>query len=717
MKSGFVYLLLLFANGMVVFAPQFPEMQASFRSIEVRLIPDFQQGSLAASAVYRMTPKADSARRLLFLVHDLEFDSVRISGAQVAFRKEADTLIIVPEKPLAAPFDLEMWYKTQFARGVHCVSDSLWVSSRQPGAQAGWMPLVDHPSVYSLLQISAELPKGMSLAANGMASGIDSISGERFLHRFESGDAVRLVDAGWIFGRFNTFTLADSSRIIRLMGEKSTVPADSLLRLAATASQAFSAIERWLGQPLPVATPLVAVLPDLYWERRTATTGFSQVSPVKGDLHHSVKMAAIKQVFGGLVFPSDSVAERWMASALTKVHKDIFGEVQSMYDIPWLEDPARPIARFQISDAVLRRWAQVRGEAEAQDLMQWAWEADGLSHFGMKTISETTRSGPVITAKWIDAKPKPLVELMLDSLDVCEITLVTTLRRDTLRFPVKLDSTVIVTLEMRPDVRNFYIESAPENAIQHVIKPEAFWIHQARTSKTVQQKQEGLRGIKGARKNPDLQLFLFDLLKTEKNPALRAECLATLASYMNGATGSNSLFMDELASPDTAVRKQAVRALRFYGQNTDHASRLVAELRKTRDASLRLEIVKSLSVAMDSTAWMRFTDRMVLRGEHADLSVYTVDITLKKFQPSSVHQFYSRWMAGSLSPWMRAALLNRLDPSHPKALEFVVSALSSRDARVRAAAWKWSLSWSVTQGFDPALIASLKANRDRRVRM
>jgi hypothetical protein len=662
---------LLLLRSIITFHPEsgevspFPEMQATFQSIRVSLEPDFENGGLRGRAEYRMMPRAGNAERLVFLVHDLVMDSVRLSSGGASVQIEGDTLRIIPARPLTAPFNVLFVYHTGRVSGVHRTADSLWVSSLEKSAQAGWMPIVDHPSIYTAATIEAVVPAGLTFIANGQRGKAEPLETGFVRQRYETAEPVRMQDLNWQLGRFREVMLADSTRFITLFAEKTATQTDSLLGIARHFAKAFSAMEQWRGEDLPYTTFSGVILPDLFWESRTEVPGLARLSTLEADAETMARLSVVRQVLGGVVFPADSVASRWFSSAHPALYTTLFGKEPVLKHIPLLHYRARGFAGFSVSEAVLKRWARYPAEAEAQDLLQWAWEADGRSHFGLQAADKIAARGPVITVRWIDSKPKPKVELTLDSLATLNVRVGAVLRRDTIWTAVNLTAEEVVEVEMRQDARNLVVRDVPEGGLVLFEKPEAFWIHQVRTSGNFPEKMEGLRALRGVRNNPDLQLFLFDLMKTEKNPAVRSEVLSTLAAYLNGATGSLQLIMDELNNPDSSVKREAIRSLRFYGVNADIFSRLNAELRRNHTPSNRKELVISLSAASDSTAWLRFVERLVLRQEHPDVLEIALQETARRYRNFGSSPLLERWITGRTTPRVKAVLMAYVSKTAP----------------------------------------------------
>jgi len=159
-------------------------------------------------------------------------------------------------------------------------------------------------------------------------------------------------------------------------------------------------------------------------------------------------------------------------------------------------------------------------------------------------------------------------------------------------------------------------------------KPFLFWMYQLRNDDEEERRAEAANGISSYSDNPDIELLLNDVLRSEESDMVIAEVLKSMSEITDGASGTDERFMQFSGSNYAMnIRIAAVEALSNYEGNERVISRLQNIIRQESSDSLQTTALQSLSKIVDTERLAGITSSFIAGNQipdHVPFLLYTL---------------------------------------------------------------------------------------------
>jgi aminopeptidase N len=214
-----------------------------------RIEPNIATGFVNGLVTIRLDTTGEDAAAFEFAAGDLEIDSVRESGAAVAFVKLDRRLVVTlpTARAAAGRRDIEIAYHGTPRRGITFARDAEQVTTAF--ATSDWMPCVDAPSERATLDLTVVVPAGLVVAASGRATG-DKREGGRVASRWRLDRPAPCYLFGFAAGRFGEARDRTGDVQLRYLGPPTLTPAQLREAFAAT-SDMLDFFATKSGMPYP----------------------------------------------------------------------------------------------------------------------------------------------------------------------------------------------------------------------------------------------------------------------------------------------------------------------------------------------------------------------------------------------------------------------------------------------------------------------------------
>jgi hypothetical protein len=116
---------------------------------------------------------------------------------------------------------------------------------------------------------------------------------------------------------------------------------------------------------------------------------------------------------------------------------------------------------------------------------------------------------------------------------------------------------------------NMYVLDDDSLVVFNEVKPAEFWRFQLRNDADYLKRLEAARGFGSVIDDPDIQLFLQDLVRSEPDENVRQRLVQSYAQLTNGARGTQQRFINWLTDNSKLVRSASLEALKRYPGNPD----------------------------------------------------------------------------------------------------------------------------------------------------
>ena len=133
---------------------------------------------------------------------------------------------------------------------------------------------------------------------------------------------------------------------------------------------------------------------------------------------------------------------------------------------------------------------------------------------------------------------------------------------------------------------NIMVGELPDTIEVRVNKPGRFWMYQLRTERDNQNRLYAAQALGEVTDEPDLQLAITDLLRSEQNPDIRAALIKSLSHHTRGKIGTQPVFIQYLNDNHHAVRLEALRALKVYKESESVRDEVFKIITDSKDIAL-----------------------------------------------------------------------------------------------------------------------------------
>ena len=698
---------------------KYPDRNVTFTHLDadIRLSED---PMISGDIIYTARVLRESINSVVFHAVGLNIISVEVNGSTRNHRFRNNQLIVELENRYdrGEVIQIRIQYDTNPNFGIHKSANGTIWSSLLPNSMQHWMPLFESPDVSLTTDIVFTHPSEMSVVTNGRRGNIELLSVNESVTSFSSTVALPITGISFGAGDFSNSLNTMGSGIagfgrridsqIHIYSENEFPGLEELLEYAV---QSYRSVQEFVAQPYPFRDLHLVILEEDYLEVKNYGAGIVYLYQNRGDLRHQLDRAISAQWAG--VYLREYQWENPDAILFLQavIMNELFDRERDIISADF-----EPYHR--LSDEALFNWTQFLRSIESENLrqdfsvikeglfnsgmMRLDWEKlssllygeTGRNYFNGIEFTEEQEEEPIISEysvniEWdeienrldiyFESVQNPINELV--SVELVEVNL-SGERVHELSFTGESDGVVVNVASSVEYVKFRQVDR--DNLILKVRKPFLFWIAQLRDDTDPSMRIDAAKGLSQIQDNPDLQLALNDMLRTESNPQVYSEILRSMSALTRGAAGTEDRFIQYSSNNQHQdVQLAAVEALGNYRENERVIGRLNTIITQTNSESIREGAIKSLAAITSAERFSTISRNLVTRervlnqvplilnelaqkGE-VSMAVELADSFLSETFPYSVRfqalkliQNYDQ----SVSNWMNR-LPGLLDDSHP----------------------------------------------------
>lgn len=616
---------------------KFPELNVTFTHLDadIRISED---PVISGDIVYTAEVLRKRVNRVRFHAVGMNIISVEVNGAPKSHRFRNNFLILDLENSydLGDIIQIRIQYDTNPNFGIHKnTSGTIW-SSLLPNSLQHWLPVFENPQITLTSDIVFTHPSDISVVANGRNIGTEVLSVNESATAFSSNRGIPVTGIAFAAGEFRNSVSTLGSGIngqvsipgfgrntdshIHLYSEIEYTDMENLLTHAA---KRFNAVKDFLSVAYPFRDLHIVILEEDFMEVKSYGAGIIYLYNNRGDLKSQLDRAIPAQWAG--VYMREHQWEH--PEAILFLQAFLIGY---LFDSEFSLGEAVSKPYHKLSDNELYEWVQFIRSNQSEDLrenfslireqlfnrgsmaLDWyqfaldIYSESGRNYFdGVKLIETTFEDDPIseyeVLIQWdelenrlqiyFESQLNPINELV--TVELVEIYL-SGQRVHELSFTGEKDG-VVVSVSPSIEYVKFNIKDRDDLNL-NVKKPYLFWISQLRDDPDSESRADAAKGLSSIRNNPDIQLALNDILRTETNPIVFSEILRSMAILTDGASGTEERFIQHSSNEQNPeVQLAAVEALANYRDNERVIGRLNSIITQTNIEEVRLQAIKSLA--------------------------------------------------------------------------------------------------------------------------
>ena len=698
---------------------KYPDRNVTFTHLDadIRLSED---PMISGDIIYTARVLRESVNSVVLHAVGLNIISVEVNGSTRNHRFRNNELIVELENSYVRGdvIQIRIQYDTNPHFGIHKSANGTIWSSLLPNSMQHWMPLFESPDVTLTSDIVFTHPSDISVVANGRRGNIEILSVNEAVTSFSSTVALPITGISFVAGDFsNSMNTMDSGitgfgrRVDSQIHIYSEIEYTGLEELLEYAVQRYRSVQEFVTQQYPFRDLHIVILEEDYLEVKSYGAGIVYLYQSRGDLRHQLDRALSAQWAGVYIreYQWDN------PDAILFLQAVIMNELFER-DRDIISADIEPYHR--LSDDALFKWTHFLRSVESENLRQdfsvikrqlfnsgmmtLDWEKlssllygeTGQNHFNGIEFTDEQEVEPIISEysvniEWdeienrldiiFESDQNPITELV--TVELVEVNL-SGERVHELSFTGESDGVVVNVASSVEYVKFRQIDRDDLHLM--VSKPFLFWIAQLRDDADPAMRIDAAKGLSQIQDNPDLQLALNDILRTESNPQVYSEILRSMSALTRGAAGTEERFIQYSSNNQHQyVQLAAVKALGNYRENERVIGRLNTIISQTNNENLREEAIKSLATITSAERFSTISRNLVTRervlnqvplilnelaqkGE-VSMAVELADSFLSETFPYSVRYHALKLIQSydqSASNWM-SRLPGLLNDSHP----------------------------------------------------
>lgn len=572
-----------------------PMADFEFRNLHLTLEVHQDTSIINGVATWQMAAQADSLNQIRLISTKSAIKSVRINEVSSDYTLFNDTLTITSSEyfTIDREFKLEIVYEADPHSGLRRTGNGTIWSSYLPGAQTDLFPSIPHPKNQFITDIRLILPSHWKGIANGVYVTSTLMPEEKRMYYWRSNVPVSVTDIGIVAGDLDYKEAFVGSRSIRIYTETGNNNSIDKTLFLDMVLEKLNRLEVAIGKDFPYQAMTFVELPDHKWEVRSSGATLAYIFKNGNNIEEQMSRILASQIFGSYHrAPTLSDANHillfqgYLYGQLTDLTTPDYSDWK---DFPEFETPTWAIwSPDKFSKAV---YTALNGSISSH-LNNQILDAITELESGTYTWSDYQTSHYVLDELFypdIESPPDKTFEYYTINYEFDELT-----NRYSIEFIPEADyGSRIIILRMRQFtsgnvnevdymvstagdmisftsagyLENIYVIDAEESYIFTENKPAQFWVYQLRSDSDYQRRIESAIGFSRATDDPDIQLFLQDLIRNEPDELVKSHLIESYAALTSGATGTHQLFIPFLDSSSDVIKHAALQALKNYAGN------------------------------------------------------------------------------------------------------------------------------------------------------
>lgn len=345
------------------------------------------------------------------------------------------------------------------------------------------------------------------------------------------------------------------------------------------------------GFPYPFESLTLIFEEDHRWETRQSHPTIGFVFQNAGRSEHQVKRILAEQLFGSSIKPSDNTSDYIIALLQASLINRIWPDYQPD---PWELNPEVPDSPYHVHSVHYLNNAlfTIRNDIHLQTLLETV--SDSLIHTRvnyldwdllMSFLDPEDRIDPpqIIDSKFVNIdrftinysegqqQGQYVLEFIPENL-YSGRTITLTVRQFSngtyIDVPLFVSSHGDrIAFNVNGKLDNIYVVDSSESIVFNENKPSSFWRYQLRNDPDYNRRIEAAKGFGRITDNPDIQLFIQDLIRNEPDSKVKSHLIESYARITSGASGTHSRFIPFLTDQDNIIRDVALASLKNYKGN------------------------------------------------------------------------------------------------------------------------------------------------------
>lgn len=634
---------------------KYPDKNVSFTHLDadIRISDD---PVISGDVIYTARVLREGVNRIHFHAVSMNIISIEVNGTPKSHRFRNNLLILDLERSYerGEVIQIRIQYDANPNFGIHKNTNGTIWTSFLPNSLQHWLPVFENPQVSLTSDFVFTHPPNISIVANGRKGETEILSVNESATGFTSNIAIPVTGIAFVAGEFRSSISTLGSGVngqaavpgfgrradsqIHIYSEVEYSEMDNLLTHAANR---YRSVQDFLSLNYPFRDLHIVLLEEDFMEVKSYGAGIVYLHKNRGDLKYQLDR---------------SISAQWAGVYLREHQWDdpdavLFLQAYLMdhlfnSDFSHTEAVSGPYDK--LSDNELFKWAQfiksnqsaglkrdfslIRERLFSRGNMTLDWHQfsldiyresgrnyfDGIEHVA-SVVEEEVYSEYSVKIDWdedenrlqiyFESQHNPIDELV--TVELTEVNM-SGRRVHELSFTGESDG-VVVSVSPSVEYVTFNVIDR-DDLILHVEKPYLFWISQLRDDAEPKRRVEAAKGLSTIRNNPDLQLALNDVLRTEVNPQVFAEILRSMSSLTGGASGTEERFIQHSSSEQHRdVQLAAIEALANFNENERVIGRLNTIIIQTNIEEVRVEAIKSLAKVTTADRFRALSQNLITR--------------------------------------------------------------------------------------------------------
>lgn len=574
---------------------QYPPLPFLLEEVQLDLSIEPASALIKGAGRYQVSARQPVLTQVVFNTADIEIQTVFISEQEIDFRVSGDSLIMpLPDTlKLNDSAELLITWQSSSPYGIHTdVYGNLW-TSLNPKARRHWMPLPDHPRVETRVEATLTIPAEKQAVMNGEFVDDEIISANQKTVRWASEAPIPVTGISLAVGNFQQDNARSGVHKVSIYAGENVLLEEVRSGLLRQAVATLKKYQDKLSFEYPYETLNIVVLPDHRWEEIHSGAGIIYLYQNLGSLPAQLKRGIAGQWLGSYHRYTDAPNPKY---ELLKIllsgysNSNLISNPDSLLSVgawnAWQQDAESTENSFlkeTMANSIPELIQAYEGVTSWNQYAEFWYDETGI--FWEQLPLPNTAAGRYqaesgfiydVYYNYNEANSNLMLVFVakndaietLAGLELIEYGF-SDISRVEISFTGIIDS---VYVQLSPGVEFVTIGERQDKDIELMEhKPLMFLINQLRSSNPSERVQAAIQ-LKEHADEPDLQLALRDVLRTEENEKVRAALYGTLSDITGGDSGTEQTFLNLVNSDDEAIRVTAIRALANYPGNESASS-------------------------------------------------------------------------------------------------------------------------------------------------
>lgn len=570
----------------------------AFENLNLTIEPDTSENTLKGVATWQVRLIDEKPDSLSLNLFKGVVNSVRIDELSVAFSYQYDRLTLeIPDSVTAdSLFKIEINYSSEPVVGLHIQDNGLHWSSTLPGSRSDIFPTIQSPTVRVTTDIRIIVPNSWKAVSNGFSAGSTLLHDDRRLYHWKSTKPISVTDIVLAYGPLNVSTSRYNNVEFNVFTAFNSSPIVEDIAIIEKAVSFLNLTDSLLSTPYPYEALNVVLIDDHRWEFKSASAGVAFIFKNGGNFTDQLAKSIAGMYFGSYHKPfnladSDHILlnQTRLYNLLSKdsdplkflneypSHKDSWYNLSPqswLKAFTWIENFGQGSSLFQ-TNKLSEILSYGPGSFSSDDYLAMLQNPEISSYpdFIDPGYPDTTKIQVIYTHDYpnqrisIEFLPTFMSSSIGDFIPI-KIQQYTDGTSLDLEFQISRNGDKI-SVNTNGFTNNMYVVN--ENPLIHFeeVKPAEFWRFQLRNDPDYLKRLEAAEGFGRVVDDPDIQLFLQDLIRTEPDELVRERLVKSYSQLTNGARGTQQRFINWLSDSSIRVRNASLLALKKYPGNAD----------------------------------------------------------------------------------------------------------------------------------------------------